>query len=162
SALTAGQLDGLEPIVGPPPVRGAVEAAFGARVAELPSGTRRVLLLAAADEGGDLATVERAAHELGLALSELDIAARGGPARVDGGVHFRHPLVRSAVYRAATRSERREAHEALAAAVTDPVSRVWHRAVVADRADEALAGELEAAAGQSAARSAHATAAATF
>ena len=69
---------------------------------------------------------------------------------VDGAVTFRHPLVRSAVYRAATRSERREAHEALAAAVSDPVSAVWHRAVVADRADEVLAGELEAAGAQSA------------
>ena len=41
SALSAAQLDGVEPIVGPPPVRGAVEAAFGARVTELPDAARR-------------------------------------------------------------------------------------------------------------------------
>ena len=95
-----------------------------------------------------LATVQRAAERLGLALSDLDDAEREELVRVDGAVTFRHPLVRSAVYRAATRSERREAHEALAAAVSDPVSGAWHRAVVADRPDEALAGELEAAAAQ--------------
>ena len=82
--------------------------------------------------------------------------------RIDGAVTFRHPLVRSAVYRAATRGERREAHEALAAAVSDPVSGAWHRAVVADGPDEQLAGELESAAAQAVARTAHATAAVTF
>jgi DNA-binding CsgD family transcriptional regulator len=162
SALSEAQLDGVEPIVGPPPVRGAVEAAFGARVTHLPDAARRVLLLAAADEAGDVATVERAAERLGLALSDLDDAEREDLVRVDGAVTFRHPLVRSAVYRAATRSERREAHEALAASVSDPVSAVWHRAVVADRADEALAGELEAAGAHSAARGAQASAAAAF
>jgi DNA-binding CsgD family transcriptional regulator len=162
SALSEAQLDGVEPIVGPPPVRGAVEAAFGSRVAELPDAARRLLLLAAADDVGDLATVQRAAEALGLELTDLDEAERQGLVRIDGGVAFRHPLVRSAVYRAATRSERREAHEALAAAVSDPVSGAWHRAVVADRPDEALAGELEGAAAQAAARSAHATAAVTF
>ena len=55
SALTEAQLDGVEPIVGPPPVRGAVEAAFGARVADLPDAARRVLLLAAADEACEVA-----------------------------------------------------------------------------------------------------------
>ena len=162
SGLSDAQLGGVEPIVGPPPVRGAVEAAFGARVADLPDAARRVLLLAAADEGGDLAAVQRAAEGLGLALSALDDAERQGLVRIDGGVTFRHPLVRSAVYRAATRSERRQAHEALAAAVSDPVSGAWHRAVVADRPDEALAGELEGAAAQAVARTAHATAAITF
>jgi DNA-binding CsgD family transcriptional regulator len=162
SALTDAQLDGVEPIVGPPPVRSAVEAAFGSRVAELPDAARRVLLLAAADDVGDLATVQSAAEALGLGLTELDEAERAGLVRIDGGVAFRHPLVRSAVYRSATRTERREAHEALAAAIDDPVSRAWHRAVVADRPDEALAGELEGAAGQAVARSAHATAAVTF
>jgi DNA-binding CsgD family transcriptional regulator len=162
SALSAAQLDGVEPIVGPPPVRGAVEAAFGSRVAALPDAARRVLLLAAADDVGDLAAVQSAAEALGLALADLDEAEREGLVRIDGAVTFRHPLVRSAVYRAATRSERREAHEALAAAVSDPVSGVWHRAVVADRPDEELAGELEGAAAQAVARTAHATAAVTF
>src|SRR5919197_1534048 len=59
SALTAAQLEGAEPILGPPPVRGAVEAAFGARVERLPEATRRLLLLAAADEAGDLAALDR-------------------------------------------------------------------------------------------------------
>ena len=162
SALSDAQLDGLEPIVGPPPLRGAVEAAFGSRVTELPEAARRVLLLAAADDVGDLATVQSAAEALGLELTDLDEAERVGLVRIDGGVAFRHPLVRSAVYRSATRRERREAHEALAAAIDDPVSRAWHRAVVADRPDEALAGELESAAGQAVTRSAHATAAVTF
>jgi DNA-binding CsgD family transcriptional regulator len=162
SALSEGQLDGIEPIVGPPPVRGAVEAAFGSRVAELSEPARRVLLLAAADDVGELATVQRAAERLGLALSDLAEAEREGLVRLDGGVAFRHPLVRSAVYRAATRGERREAHEALAATVSDPVSGVWHRAVVADRPDEGLAGDLEGAAAQAVARTAHATAAVTF
>ena len=100
SALSEAQLDGVEPIVGPPPVRGAVEAAFGARVAHLPDAARRVLLLAAADEAGDVATVQRAAERLGLSLSDLDDAEREDLVRVDGAVTFRHPLVRSAVYRA--------------------------------------------------------------
>jgi DNA-binding CsgD family transcriptional regulator len=162
AALSDAQLDGVEPIVGPPPLRGAVEAAFGSRVAELPDGARRVLLVAAADEVGDVATVQRAAEHLGLALSDLDEAEREGLVRVDGVVAFRHPLVRSAVYRAATRSERRAVHQALAATVSDPVSSVWHRAVVADGADESLAADLEQAGMQAVARTAHATAALTF
>src|SRR5512133_92871 len=104
SALRAAQLDGVEPLVGPPPVRGAVEAAFGSRVAELPDAARRVLLLAAADDVGDLVTVQSAAEALGLGLTELDEAERAGLVRIDGGVAFRHPLVRSAVYRSATRT----------------------------------------------------------
>ena len=54
------------------------------------------------------------------------------------------------------------AHEALAAAAVDPASRAWHRAVVADRADEEIAAELEAAGTQAAARGAQATAAAAY
>ena len=162
SALSAAQLDGVEPIVGPPPVRGAVEAAFGARVADLPDAARRVLLLAAADEAGDVATSSAPPSGWACRLADLDAAEREELVHVDGTVTFRHPLVRSAVYRAATRSERREAHEALAAAVGDPVSGAWHCAVVADRPDEALAGELEAAAAQAIGRTAHATAAVTF
>jgi DNA-binding CsgD family transcriptional regulator len=162
SALSDSQLDGAEPILGPPPVRGAIEAAFGARVARLPEETRSVLLLAAADEAGDIAAVERATGRLGLAISDLDPAEHEGLVRVNGAVVFRHPLVRSVVYRGATRSERRAAHAALAAATNDAVSAAWHRALIAEGPDEEIAAELEAAGTQAAGRGAHATASAAF
>lgn len=162
AALTETQLDGAEPILGPPPVRPSVEEAFRARVAALPADTRNLLLLAAADELGDVTAILGAAARVGLDGSELGAAERNGLVRVDGSVTFRHPLVRSAIYRAATREERRAAHEALAAAVDDPARSAWHRALVADRADEGIASELEAAGVQAATRGGQATAAAAF
>ncbi len=162
AGLTTGQLDGAEPILGPPGARGAVEAEYRARVAALPEGAQRVLLLAAADELGDSAVIERAAAELGLSPADLDPAVEAGLVRGGDRVEFRHPLVRSAVYASATREARRVAHEALAAAIDDPSRSVWHRAAVADGADEALAAELESAGGQAAARGAQATAAVAF
>jgi DNA-binding CsgD family transcriptional regulator len=162
TALSDAQLDGAEPILGPPPVRGAVEAAFGARIVRLPDSTRRVLLLAAADEAGDVAALERAATHQGLAMTDLDAAEKDGLVRVDGAVAFRHPLVRSVVYRSATHTERRAAHESLAAVLDDPIRGAWHRALIADGPDEAIAGQLEAAAVQATGRAAHATASTAF
>jgi DNA-binding CsgD family transcriptional regulator len=162
TALSDGQLAGEEPILGPPPVRGAVEAAFGERVMRLPDEARMALLVAALEEVGDLETVERAIGGLGLAETALDDAERAGLVAVDGALAFRHPLVRSAAYRVATRAERRAAHVAIAEAIDDPIRRAWHRALVAERADEGLAAELDAAAGQAIARAAHSSAAAAF
>jgi DNA-binding CsgD family transcriptional regulator len=95
-------------------------------------------------------------------MTDLDAAEHDGLVRVDGAVAFRHPLVRSVVYRSATHSERRAAHEALAAVVDDPMRGAWHRALVTDGADEAIAAQLEEAANQAAGRAAHATASAAF
>ncbi|PWU24098.1 MAG: hypothetical protein C5B48_07495 [Candidatus Rokuibacteriota bacterium] len=161
-ALSADELQGIEPIIGPPRVRGAVEETFRRRVGTLDESTRRLLLLAAADEAGDLPAIERAASDLGLSIAGLDEAEAAGLLRIDGAVTFRHPLVRSVVYGSAPRDERRKAHEALAAALDDPVRRAWHRALVADRPDEGIAAELEGAGAQAAARAAHATASAAF
>jgi DNA-binding CsgD family transcriptional regulator len=157
-SLTTGQLQGAEPIAGPLRSKDAVEESFRVRVAHLPADARHVLLLAAAEEGGDLDVLERC----GLSAAAFEAAETAGLVQVDGAVVFRHPLVRSAVYHSATRGERRAAHQALAAAVEDPVRGAWHRALAADRADEAIAAELEAAGAEAVARGAPATAAAAY
>jgi len=162
AGLTDRQLQGAEPIVGPPPARGAVEESFRARVRALPAPVRRALLLVAADQVGDLETLERALARSGLSDSALQTAHDAGLLQLNGTIEFRHPLVRSAVYGLATRSERRAAHEMLAAVTEDPIGRAWHRALTSERADESIAAELDAAGAQAAVRGAYGPAAAAF
>ena len=162
AGLTTRQLDGAEPIVGPPLARGAVEESFRVRVAALPQPVRAGLLLAAVEQSGDLRTLERALERSGLPPAALVAARDAGLVQVDGTLEFRHPLVRSAVYGSASDSERRAAHETLAAVLEDPVSSAWHVALVSDQPDEEIAIQLDAAGAQAVARGAHASAAAAF
>jgi len=162
SALSQAQLDGVEPILGPPPVSADVQAAFGARVAALPKATGQVLLLAAADDRRDIAAIDGAAARLGLDLAALDAAERAGLVRIDATIDFRHPLLRSVVYRQATHAQRRTAHETLAAVIDDRLRAAWHRALIAEGPDESIADELASNAELTAGQGAHGAAAAAF
>ena len=161
--LSAAQLAGGFGLPGALSLTGWIEESFINRLEALPEGTQQLLLVAAAEPTGDPALLWRAAERLGIADAVLDPA---GPARlveVDDRVRFRHPLVRSAVYRAATPQQRRRVHRALAEATdarADPDRRAWHLAEATTGTDEAVAAELERAAGRARVRGGLAAAAA--
>jgi DNA-binding CsgD family transcriptional regulator len=140
-----------------------LEDHYLSRASELPESTQRLLLLAAAEPTGDATLLWRAAHELGVDRSSLSPAEDAELIEIRGRARFRHPLVRSAVYRAATASERRAAHRALANAMdaeTDADRLAWHRAQAAVGVDDAVAAELERSADRAQARGGAAAAAA--
>jgi DNA-binding CsgD family transcriptional regulator len=140
-----------------------IEGQYVERLRELPEVVQRLVLLAAADPVGDSALILRAARVLGLDISAMNTAADVGLLDFGASVRFRHPLVRSAVYRAAAAEDRRAVHAALAA-VTDPEAdpdrRAWHRAHAAAGPDEAVATELINSAGRALRRGGVAAAAA--
>ena len=160
--LDAEQLAGRALLPDVLPVGAGIERAFLARVRARPAAEQELLLVAAADGGGDPRAVLDAAHRLGVAPAALDgleaadlLAARGGR------LEFRHPLVRSAVYGAAGPAQRRTVHRALADTLTaDPDRRAWHRAAATATVDDAVAADLAGAADRARRRGAYASAAA--
>ncbi|HEY1002710.1 MAG TPA: AAA family ATPase, partial [Streptosporangiaceae bacterium] len=162
--LSADQLSGRAPLPEQLPLTGGVERAFLDRYRRLPEAAQRFLLVAAADDTARLPVVRDAAGHLDAGDDALDAVEQAGLLRVDGDVlTLYHPLVRSAVYRAATSAQRRAAHLALAGALDgDADRRAWHLAAASDRPDDAVAGALEAAAGRATARGGHEAAAAAW
>jgi DNA-binding CsgD family transcriptional regulator len=137
------------------PLTSRIEQGFVRQLEPLPAETRRLLLLAAAEPVGDVPLLWRAAERLGIGREAVGAAEVAGLVEIGARVQFRHPLVRSAIYRAAPAPERREVHRALADATDgrlDPDRRAWHRAHAADGPDEAVAGELERSADRAQAR----------
>ena len=137
------------------PLTSRIEQGFVRQLEPLPAETRRLLLLAAAEPVGDVPLLWRAAERLGIGPEAAAPAEVAGLLEIGARVRFRHPLVRSAAYRAAPAPERREAHRALADATDarlDPDRRAWHRARAAAGPDEAVAGELERSADRAQAR----------
>ena len=104
-ALSEAQLTGTEPLPAALPLTQGVERVFLDRVRRLPDATQRLLLVAAAEETGSLATVMQAAAGLGVDAGALDAAERSELVVVRGGqIDLRHPLVRSAVYQGRRRA----------------------------------------------------------
>jgi len=145
------------------PLTARLERAFVAQLPGLPAATRALLLAAAADDGGIPGEVLKAAA---IIESRQVTADAFGPAiaarlvEIDAAeLRFRHPLVRSAIYQAATWSQRQAAHAALSEVLAgQPDRQVWHRAAGALEPDEQVAAELEDAAARAERRGAIAAA----
>jgi DNA-binding CsgD family transcriptional regulator len=161
--LSAAQLAGGFGLPGAFSLTGRIEEKFLHRLERLPEDTQLLLLVAAAEPLGDPALLRRAADQLGIMDAVLEPATSVGLIEIGRRVRFRHPLVRSAIYRAATLPERRQVHRALAEATDaqlDPDRHAWHLAEAAAGLDEDAAAELEGAAGRAQARGGLAAAAA--
>ncbi|MEV4429428.1 AAA family ATPase [Streptomyces sp. NPDC049602] len=142
------------------PLTARLERLFAAGLPDLPEPTRRALLLAAAAGTDRLSDVLHAAP----GLDEPEVwrpAEQAGLVRVESGdIRLRHPLVRVAIYQAASFADRREAHLALAAALAhEPDRRAWHLAAAALGPDEAVADALAESAERSRRRGGYAAAA---
>ena len=161
--LSPAQLAGGFGLVEVKAVPARIEEGFRRRLESLPADTRSLMLVAAAEPAGDPVLVWRAAGRLGIAASAAEAASADGLLEIGARVRFRHPLVRSAVYSAASVPERRAAHLTLAEVTDrgrDPDRRAWHLAAAAPGPDEAVAAELERSAGRAQARGGMAAAAA--
>ena len=158
------------PAAGPggegPPLTDRLRQAFEGQVRRLPDDAQTLLLIAAAEDSGDLRVLLDAADALGIPATAMSPAEQARMIGLAGDtVTFRHPLVRAAVYQATTLSQRLAVHRALAGALSseaDADRRAWHLAAAATGPDEEVAAELERTAGEAQARSGYAAAAAAL
>lgn len=156
--LSGDQRSGRRPLPDPLPVGRHLEQLFSFEVRTLPAATRQLLLLASAAASGDSAVFWRACSLLALSAADVDAAVEVGIVRLETGVSFSHPLVRSAVYADASAAARREVHAALAASTdveVDPDRRSWHLAAATVGPDEQVAAALERSSQRAADRGGH-------
>ncbi|MEV7924286.1 AAA family ATPase [Kitasatospora sp. NPDC088779] len=154
----------------PPPAPGGLPLtsrlliAFHGQVTGLPPATQTLLLVAAAEETGELDVVLPAAAALGVPAEHLGPAEESGLASVtpDRRIAFRHPLLRAAILQRAPHHQRLAIHQAIAGALPDGDRRTWHQAHAATAPDAALADALERTAVRAEARGAHGGAAAAY
>jgi hypothetical protein len=98
-ALTPAELAGGFGVPGTPGLSGRIEDSFRRRLEALPADTQRLLVIAAAEPSGDPVLMWRAAGWLGIGVAAAAAAETDGLLTIGERVAFRHPLVRSAVYR---------------------------------------------------------------
>ncbi|WP_406201833.1 AAA family ATPase [Kitasatospora sp. NBC_01560] len=144
------------------PLTSRLQIAFHGQVTGLPPATQNLLLVAAAEENGELDVVLAAATALGSTAEHLTPAEESGLVTVgaDRRLAFRHPLLRAAILQRAPLQQRLAAHRAIGEALEDGDRRTWHLALAATEPDAELADALERAAVRAEARGGHGGAAA--
>lgn len=145
SALSEEQLAGGRKLPAALPIGARLETHFLDQVSLLPPDARSLLLVVAADSSGDPAIVPAAARSLSLSVDAAEPAVRVGLLTDGPSMRFRHPLIRSAVYRGAASEDRRQVHLALAAATDrdlDPEGHAWHLASSTAYPDDSIAADL--------------------
>jgi DNA-binding CsgD family transcriptional regulator len=166
-ALRSGKVtesDGVHAL----PLTERLERAFAARLRDLPRATGMLITIAAEDDEDQASEMVAAANLMlegsVIGPESFEPAVAAGLLRVEQSrVRFRHPLVRSAIQHAATQTERRQSHAALASTLVDqPDRQIWHRAAAAAAPDEDIADELERAAARAQRRGGVGTALAAF
>ncbi|MGA8720719.1 MAG: AAA family ATPase [Solirubrobacteraceae bacterium] len=166
AGLSDAQLAGRQPLPEALPLNASLRAVFTKRIGRLAESTRAALLVAAAEDTGELRVILRAATVLELSQDAIDPALQAGLVQTDGEeLTFRHPLIRSAVYESALLSERQRTHAALAEALRAEQHAdraVWHQARATLTADATIAAALEASGRRSQERAGHASAASAF
>ncbi len=145
--LTAEQLAGSAALPSQLHLTERVQRVFLDRCRRLPQDVQTLLLVASTDDTGGLAVVQEAAAILGVPADALQQAEGAKLLVTDRDrVRVRHPLVRSAVYQAATGHERRAVHRALATALDatdDPDRKAWHQAAALVGPDVDVADALD-------------------
>jgi DNA-binding CsgD family transcriptional regulator len=161
--LTPAEIAGGFALATSVPLQRRIEQSVITQLEPVPAATRLLLLLAAADPTGDPGLLWHASATLGLGPENFDLAVSADALVLGARVGFRHPLVRSAVYRSASPEDRRRAHAALAEATDaerDPDRRAWHRASATLGPDDTVAADLERSAARARTRGGAAAAAA--
>jgi DNA-binding CsgD family transcriptional regulator len=161
-ALTPAQLSGREALPHPMPLGHDLEAILLERVRRLPASAQLLLLVATAEGSGEADVVLSAAGALGIPPATLLDAEGSGLIVGEGNtLVFRHPILRSAIYQAASLPQRQAAHRALVDILEGEPNadrRAWHRAALVLAPDDEVADELERTAERARSRSGHAAA----
>lgn len=166
SLLSDAQLAGDEELPQPIPAGRTVATSLARTLRTQSEEARRALTVAAASDTGELRAILAALQGMDLTARDLQPLEEAGVITIRSEMlEFRHPLLRSAAYHLAPPQDRREAHRALAAAMTgrpDSASRAWHLAAGTIGPDESVAEILDAAAIDAQARGDPASASAAF
>src|SRR5207237_867567 len=143
--LRGAQRSGGAPLPTHLPLTRRLHRAYAERIHALPPDVRRLLLLGALDDAGDLRPLF--ASIAGSAVANaISAAEQAGLLPVDatqGRVTFRHPVVRASVLASSTGADRLRAHRDLAGMSADGERTAWHLAQASVHPDPEVSSLLE-------------------